>query len=78
MRLQNQVKATLNNFGAICVEMGVSVFEKKSSFKIMGQSFSSKLDRSSYIVSITKTASKKTGALIRYEVSLSRSCSLSL
>ena len=41
-----------------------SVFEEKSSFKMLGLSFSSQLDWSSYIISIAKTASKKTGALI--------------
>ena len=38
---------------------------KKTSFKVLGLTFSSKLDWGSYIVSITKTASKKIGALIR-------------
>ena len=38
--------------------------EKKSSFKILGLSFSSKLDWSFYIISIVKTMSKKIGALI--------------
>ena len=38
---------------------------KKTSFKMLGLTFSSKLDWSSYIVSIVKTASKKIGALIR-------------
>ena len=38
---------------------------KKTSFKMLGLTFSSKLDWGSYIVSITKTASKKIGALIR-------------
>ena len=36
-----------------------------SSFKMLGLTFSSKLDWSSYIISIAKTASKKIGALIR-------------
>ena len=36
----------------------------KSSFKILGLSFSSKLDWGSYIISITKYAPKKIGALI--------------
>ena len=40
----------------------VSVLEEKSSFKMLGLTFSSKLDWGSYIIS--KTASKKTGALI--------------
>ena len=42
-----------------------SVLEERSSFKIMGLTFSSKLDWGSYIISIAKTASKKMGALIR-------------
>ena len=39
--------------------------EEKTSFKMLGLTFSSKLDWRSYIVSIAKTASKKSGALIR-------------
>ena len=42
-----------------------SVLEEKSSFKMLGLTFSSKLDWGSYIISIAKTASKKIGALIR-------------
>ena len=45
--------------------MDGSVLEKKLSFKILGLTFSSKLDWSSYMISIAKTASKKIGALIR-------------
>ena len=41
-----------------------SVLEEISSFKILGLTFSSKLDWSFYIISIAKTASKKIGALI--------------
>ena len=41
------------------------VLEEKSSLKMLGLTFSSKFDWSSYIISITKTASKKIGALIR-------------
>ena len=41
-----------------------SVLEEKSSFKMLGLTFSSKLDWSSYNISIAKTASKKIGALI--------------
>ena len=52
------------NTGAIDVKMDGSV-EKKTSFKMLGLTFSSKLDWGSYIVSIAKTASKKIGALIR-------------
>ena len=43
--------------------MGLFLREKKS-FKMLGLTFSSKLDWGSYIVSIAKTASKKIGALI--------------
>ena len=42
--------------------MGGSILEEKSSFKMPGLTFSSKLDWGSYIISI---ASKKIGALIR-------------
>ena len=42
-----------------------SVFEEKSSFKMLGLNFPCKLDWGSYIVSIAKTASKKIGDLIR-------------
>ena len=45
--------------------MDGSVLEEKTSFKMLGLTFSSKLDWGSYIVSIVKTASKKIGALIR-------------
>ena len=45
--------------------MDGSVLEDKSSFKIPGLTFSSRLDWGSYIISIAKTASKKIGALIR-------------
>ena len=45
--------------------MNRSVFEEKSSFKMLGMTFSSQLDWSSYIIAIAKTASKKIGALIR-------------
>ena len=42
-----------------------SVLVEKSSLKMLGWTFSSKLDCGSYIISIAKTASKKIGALIR-------------
>ena len=45
--------------------MDGSVLEEKSSFKMLKLTFFSKLDWGSYMVSITKTASKKIGALIR-------------
>ena len=54
-----------SNTGPIDVKMNGSVLEPKSSFKILGLTFSSKLDWGSYIISIAKTAFKKIGALIR-------------
>ena len=39
--------------------------EEKSSFKMLGLTFSSKMDWGSYIVSMGKSASKKIGAIIR-------------
>ena len=53
-----------NNNGSIDVKMDGSVLEEKSSFKMLGLTFSSILDWGSYIISIAKTASKKIGALI--------------
>ena len=53
-----------NNNGSIDVKMDGSVFEEKSSFKMLGLTFSSKLDWGSYIISIAKTAFKKIGAII--------------
>ena len=53
------------NTGAIDVKMDGSIFEEKTSLKMLGLTFSSKLDWDSYIVSIVKTASKKIGAWIR-------------
>ena len=50
-----------NNNGSIDVKTDGSVLEEKSSFKMLGLTFSSKLDWGSYI----KTASKKIAALIR-------------
>ena len=44
--------------------MDGSVLDVKSSFKMLGLNFSSKLGWGSYIISIAKTASKKIGALI--------------
>ena len=41
-----------------------SILEEKSLFKMLGLTFSSKLDWGSYIISIAKTASRKIGALI--------------
>ena len=67
-----------NNTGAIDVKMGGSVLEEKSSFKMLGLTFSSKMDWSSYIFSIAQTSSKKIGALIRYMKSLSPDVALYL
>ena len=44
--------------------MDGSVLEEKSSFKMLGLTFSSKLNWGSYIISITKSTSKKIGPLI--------------
>ena len=52
------------NTGAIDVKMDGSVLEEKTSFKMLGSTFSSKLDWGSHIVSIAKTASKEIGAFI--------------
>ena len=54
-----------NDIGAINVKMDGSVLEEKSSFKMLGLTFSSKLDWGSCIISIAKIGSKKIGALIR-------------
>ena len=51
-----------NNTGAIDVKMDGSVLEKNSSFKMLGLTFSSKLDWDSYIISLAKSASKKIGS----------------
>ena len=63
-----------NNTGAIDVKMDGSVLEEKSSFKMLGLTFSSKLDWGSYIISIAKTTSKKIGALICSMKFLSPDC----
>ena len=60
-----------NDTGAIDVKMDGSFFEEKSSFKMLGSTFSSKLDWGCYIISVAKTASKKIGALIHSMKSLS-------
>ena len=54
-----------NNNGSIDVKMGGSALEEKLSFKMLGFTFSSKLDWGSYVISNAKTASKKIRALIR-------------
>ena len=50
--------------GSINLKIDGSILEEKSSFKMLGLTFSSKLDWGSYIISIAKTASKKIEALI--------------
>ena len=47
------------NTGAIDVKMDGSVVEEKTSFKMLGLTFSSKLDWGSYIVSIAKLPPRK-------------------
>ena len=54
-----------NSAGAIDLKMDGSVLEEKSSFKMLGLTFSSRLDWGSSIISIAKTSSKKIGAFIR-------------
>ena len=53
-----------SNAGAIDVKMDGFVLEEKSSIKILGLTFSSKLDWDSYVISIAKTGAKKIGAVI--------------
>ena len=55
-----------DNTGAIDVKIDGSVLEEKSSYNMLGLTFSSKLDGGSYIFSIAKTASKKIGPLVRF------------
>ena len=66
------------NTGAIDVEMDGSVLEEKSSFKMLGLTFSSKLDWGSYIISIAKLPPKNGSLDSVYEVSFSWGCSASL
>ena len=54
-----------NNNRSIYVKIDGPVLKDKSSFKMLGLTFYSKLDWGSYIISIAKAASKKVGALIR-------------
>ena len=53
-----------SNTGTIYLKMNGSVLEEKSSFKMLGLTFSSNLDWGSYIISIVKTACKKIGTFI--------------
>ena len=43
-----------------------STLEEKSSFKMLGLTFSSELDWGSYIISVAQTVPPKIGTLIRY------------
>ena len=54
-----------NNTDSIDVKMDGCVLDEKSSFKVLGLTFSSKLYWGSNIICIAKTASKKISALIR-------------
>ena len=54
-----------SNTGAIDVKMDGSVLEEKSSFKMLGLTFSSKKDWGPYIISVAKSVPKKIGVLIR-------------
>ena len=54
-----------NNTDVIDVKMDGSILEEKLSFKMLGITFSCKLDWGSHIIPITKTASKEIGALIQ-------------
>ena len=53
-----------SNNGSIDVKTDGSVLEEKSPFKMLGLTFSSKLDWGSYIASIAKTSCKKVETLI--------------
>ena len=67
-----------NNTDAIDVKMDRSVLEEKTSFKMLGLTFSSKLDWGSYIISIAKTISKKIRTLIHSMKFLSHEVALYL
>ena len=64
--------------GSLDVTMDGSVLEEKTSFKMLGLTFSFKLDRGSYIISVATTTSKKIGSLIRSMKSLSPEVALYL
>ena len=48
-----------NNNGSIDLKMDGSVLEEKPSFKMLGLTFSSKLDWGSYMISIAKMPPRK-------------------
>ena len=66
-----------NKTGAVDLKMDAFVLEVKS-FKMLGLTFSSKLDWGFYIISITKTVSNKIAALILSMKFLSREVALYL
>ena len=68
----------INNTDAIDIKMDGSVLKEKSSFKMLGLTFSFKLDCGSYVISIAKTAPKKIGAMIRSMKSFSSQVALYL
>ena len=65
MKTQQVLFEQSSKNGSIDVKMDRSILEEKSSFKILGSTFSSELDWGSCIISIAKTVSKEIGALIR-------------
>ena len=61
-----------NNTGSINLKIDWSVLEENSYFKMLGLTFSSKLDWGPYIISVAKTTSKKFWSLYSfYEISFS-------
>ena len=54
----------LNNFSAIDLGVDGSLLDEKASYKMLGLSFSSKLDWDFYTIFIVKITSKKIGTLI--------------
>ena len=76
----NAGKTQLVSFsnGSIDVKLVGSILEEKSSFMMLGLTFSSKLDWGTYIISIANTASKKIGALIDFMKFLSPEVALYL
>ena len=67
-----------NNTGFIWVKIDGPVLEEKSSCRVLGLSFSSKLDCGSYMISIAKTACKRIRALMHSTKSLSHQVALYL
>ena len=59
------------------MKMDGFVLDEKSFFKMLGLTYSSKLDYGSYIISFAKTAFKKIGVSM-FDFSLSLGCSVSL